>query len=64
MRFHSLRHTDATILRAEGVNVNVASEMLGHADISTTLWIYAHVLPDMQDTAADEMDRIFASEGR
>ena len=61
MRFHSLRHTAATILLAEGVNVKVASDMLGHADISTTLRIYAHVLPDMQGAAADAMERLFAN---
>jgi integrase len=61
MRFHGLRHTAATLLMAEGVNVKVASEMLGHADISTTLRIYSHVLPDMQGDAADAMDRLFGA---
>jgi len=60
MRFHSLRHTAATLLMAEGVNIKVASEMLGHADITTTLRIYSHVLPSMQEQAADAMDRLFA----
>lgn len=60
MRFHSLRHTDATILLAEGVNVNVASEMLGHADVGITLRTYSHVLPGMQQQAADAMDKLFA----
>jgi integrase len=41
MRFHNLRHGAATLLTAEGVPVNVISEMLGHADISTTLRIYS-----------------------
>ncbi|HLB24064.1 MAG TPA: site-specific integrase, partial [Dehalococcoidia bacterium] len=59
MRFHNLRHTAATLLMAEGVPVKVASEMLGHADISTTLRIYSHVLPDMQGAAAEAMDRVF-----
>jgi integrase len=30
--------------------------MLGHANVDITLSIYAHVLPDMQDGAADAMD--------
>jgi integrase len=60
MRFHGLRHTAATLLMAEGVNIKVASEMLGHADITTTFRIYSHVLPHQQDTAADAMDRLFA----
>jgi integrase len=60
MRFHSLRHTAATLLMAEGVPIKVASEMLGHADITTTLRTYSHVLPGMQQQAADAMDRLFA----
>jgi len=63
MRFHSLRHTAATLLMAEGVNVKVASEMLGHADVTTTLRTYSHVLPGMQQQAADAMDRLFAQRG-
>jgi integrase len=55
-RMHDLRHSAASLLLAQGVPVKVVSEMLGHADVSTTLSIYAHVLPDMQSTAADGMD--------
>ncbi len=60
MRFHDLRHTAATLLLSRGVNVKVVSEMLGHADISITLRIYAHVIPNMQQVAADVMDSMFA----
>ena len=61
MRFHSLRHAAATILMAEGVPVKVISEMLGHADITTTLRIYSHVLPSMQEQAAGTWDRLFSA---
>src|SRR5215212_9856532 len=54
--FHDLRQTCATLLLREGVNVKVVSEMLGHASITITLNIYAHVLPDMQDSAANAME--------
>lgn len=53
---HDLRHTCATLLLSEGVNAKVASEMLGHSSITITLNTYSHVLPDMQDTAADAME--------
>ena len=56
LRFHDLRHTCATLLLGEGVNAKVVSEMLGHASITITLNTYSHVLPDMQDTAADAME--------
>jgi integrase len=59
MRFHALRHSAATLLMSQGVPVKVASEMLGHSDITTTLRIYSHVLPTMQDEAANAMDRLF-----
>ncbi len=57
-RVHDLRHTAATLMLSRGIPVKVVSEMLGHADVSTTLSIYAHVLPDMQDSAANEMDNL------
>lgn len=56
LRFHDLRHTCATLLLSRNVNVKVVSEMLGHASITITLNTYSHVLPDMQDTAADAME--------
>ena len=56
LRFHDLRHTCATLLLSEGVNAKVVSELLGHASITITLNIYSHVLPDMQDSAADAME--------
>jgi integrase len=49
---HDLRHTHATILLAAGVPVKVVSERLGHASITITLQIYAHVMPGMQAAAA------------
>lgn len=56
LRFHDLRHTCATLLLSESVNVKVVSEMLGHARTTITLNIYSHVLPDIQDSAADAME--------
>ena len=55
-RIHDLRYSAATLLLCRGVPVKVVSEMLGHSDVSITLSIYAHILPDMQDGAADAMD--------
>lgn len=61
MRFHTLRHSAATLLMSADVPAKVASEMLGHSDITTTLRVYSHVLEPMQDAAADAMDQIFAA---
>ena len=42
----------ATLLLRQGVNPKFVQELLGHADISLTLNVYSHVLPDMGDAAA------------
>jgi integrase len=56
VRFHDLSHTCATLLLRQGVNPKYVQELLGHADISLTLNVYSHVLPDMGDAAAGAMD--------
>ena len=43
MRYHDLRHSTASILVDKGLDINDIKEWLGHADISTTANIYAHI---------------------
>ena len=43
MRYHDLRHSTASILVDKGWDINDIKEWLGHADISTTANIYAHI---------------------
>jgi integrase len=52
IRLHDLRHTHATILLRDRENVKVVSERLGHTSVTTTLRIYAHVMPGDQRQAA------------
>ena len=59
IRIHDLRHTHATLMLKAGIHPKVVSERLGHANIGITLDIYSHVLPGMQEAAADKFDRIF-----
>jgi integrase len=54
--FHDLRHTCATLLLRQGVDPKFVQELLGHSDVSLTLNVYSHVLPDMGDQAAIAMD--------
>ncbi len=54
--FHTLRHTHATQLLASNVHPKVAQERLGHSTIATTLDIYSHVVPSMQEAAAQKTD--------
>jgi integrase len=58
IRFHDLRHTCATLLLLENINVKVVSERLGHASVQLTLDTYSHVLPTLQQKAAESMDGI------
>jgi integrase len=61
IRLHDLRHTVATLLLKRGVNINVVSELLEHADASTTLNIYAHVLEGMKQQTTDAIRHIIAN---
>ena len=58
IRFHDLRHTAATLMLQQGVHPKIVQERLGHSDISLTLGTYSHVLPVMQDEAAETMDEL------
>ena len=55
MRYHDLRHGAASLMAAQGVPARVAMEILGHAQISTTMNIYTHVAPEVQKEAAEMM---------
>ena len=43
IRFHDLRHSCASLLLANGVNMKDIQEWLGHSHYSTTAYIYAHL---------------------
>jgi integrase len=58
IRFHDLRHTAATLLLRQGVHPKVVQERLGHSQISLTLDTYSHVVPGMQEDAAQVIDKL------
>ena len=51
-RLHDLRHAHATVLLEQGVHPKVVQERLGHSSVATTLDIYSHVVPGLQEAAA------------
>ena len=60
IRLHDLRHTHASILLANNVDIGTVSHRLGHEKITTTLSIYAHFIPDRDFTAADTFNQIWS----
>mgnify|MGYP002516305255 FL=1 len=53
--FHALRHTFATRALESGMDIKVLSTILGHAQASTTLNLYAHALPDHKKDSMEKM---------
>jgi integrase len=60
VRVHDLRHTAATLMREEGVDIEVVQRRLGHSSISVTLDVYGHVGEVRQRDAANRMDAMLA----
>lgn len=58
IRFHDLRHTHATLLLSQGVDLKTISSRLGHSNISTTMNIYTHVLKELDKNASKKLDDI------
>jgi len=59
-RLHDGRHTHASLLLKQNVHPKIVQERLGHASISTTLDLYSHVTPGLQEAAAALFDKAFA----
>ena len=57
--FHGFRHYHATYLLLNGINVKEVSKRLGHSSISTTLELYAHWIPEMDESAANTIGKGF-----
>ncbi len=57
-RFHDLRHAYATLMLEDGEELAIVSRTLGHADLSTTADVYAHLIPAMLERSAARMDGI------
>ena len=56
IRLHDLRHSAASFLLEEGVDLKIIQVTLRHSRLSTTADLYTHVQPELQRIAADRMD--------
>jgi integrase len=53
---HELRHSAASIMLAQGVPLEVVSDILGHSSIRMTADVYGHILEPQRRAAADAME--------
>lgn len=60
---HQLRHTFATSLLANGVNVAAVARYLGHASPTITLRFYSHWMPSDDDRARAIVDAVLSPTG-
>lgn len=58
IRFHDLRHTNATLMLKNAIPAKIVSSMLGHSTVAITLDTYSHVLTDMQQDAVNIVENI------
>lgn len=57
VRFHDLRHTAASLMIHEGVELKTVSEILGHSSITITADIYGHIVEEKKKEAAQKLDK-------
>jgi len=57
-RLHDCRHSYASLLLRQNVHPSIVANQLGHASVRTTLDIYSHSIPALQETAALKFDDI------
>jgi site-specific recombinase XerD len=62
IRFHDLRHSTATLLLEQGIDLVVIKELLGHAHIGVTAGVYAHVRLRLQRKAIDTLGNALAAQ--
>ena len=62
IRLHDARHTHASLMLKQGVHPKIVQDRLGHATIQMTLDIYSHVMPGLQQAAAESFDRLLNSD--
>jgi len=59
IRLHDFRHTHASVLTNEGVNIQEVARRLGHARIEMTLNTYSHLYPREEDKAVSVLNDIY-----
>jgi integrase len=60
-RFHDLRHTAASLMLAQGVDLKTVSSILGHSTIATTANVYGHIYEQTQRQIITALDALFGT---
>lgn len=64
LTLHGLRHAHATLALSAGVNPKTVAERLGHASVVITLDAYSHVMPGIQEEAAQAVQDLLSEARR
>jgi integrase len=62
LTFHGLRHTNASLLISQGVDVQTVAKRLGHSKATTTTSIYSHFLRRPDNEAAEKLQNLFCKQ--
>ena len=58
MTVHGLRHTNISLMLAQGIDLITASRRAGYAKSSITADIYAYAMKKSDEAAADKLDAL------
>ena len=58
IRIHDFRHSHASLLANEGINIQEIARRLGHSNVEITWNTYAHLYPREEERAVSVLDRI------
>ena len=58
IRIHDFRHTHASLLVNEGINIQEIARRLGHSDVQMTWNTYSHLYPREEERAVAILDKI------
>ncbi len=61
---HALRHTFATLLLSNGVDIKTVSELLGHADVNITYNTYIHVIKEQKAKAVASLPNLISKNSK
>jgi integrase len=64
LSLYSLRHSMATLLLESGVHAKIVADRLGHATTATTLQVYSHVTPHIQQQAVTALEESLGTRSR